>query len=100
MARRLELLTDDAQHQELVQARDHDPRPYVRERAAAMLKIAEGEAAYRVAKHGLLKERDPDTLYAWLRVYQAYGLAGLVAHQQGGARRRRLRPEPAQGGVD
>jgi hypothetical protein len=81
---------DVAQRQELVRARDHDPRPYVRERAAALLKIAEGRAPYWVALHGLLKVRDPDTVYGWLRAYQAAGLQGLVGRQQGGARRRRL----------
>ncbi len=99
MVQRLELSIGDAQRRELVQARDHDPRPYVRERAAAMLKVADGQAAYQVARHGLLKARDPDTLYAWLRAYQAQGLVGLIV-QQGGPRRRRLRPGRASGGVD
>jgi hypothetical protein len=49
------------QRQTLKDHRDHDPRPYVRERCAAMLKIAEGKAPHWVARHGLLKPRDPDT---------------------------------------
>jgi hypothetical protein len=48
------------QQQELEAHRDHDPRPYVRERCAALLKIAEGTAPYWVAHHGLLKRRQPD----------------------------------------
>ena len=52
------------QRRELEQARDHDPRPDVRERCAAVLKIADGAAAHAVARRGLLKPRDPDTLYA------------------------------------
>ena len=32
------------QWRELAAHRDHDPRPYVRERCAALLKIAEGKA--------------------------------------------------------
>lgn len=86
--RRLDL-TEDQRH-DLLAARDHDPRPYVRERCAAVLKIAEGVAPYAVARHGLLKPRDPDTLYGWLAHYQRDGLAGLLAHQQGGLRRRHL----------
>jgi hypothetical protein len=39
----------------------------------------------------LLKPRDPDTLYGWLQVYEEEGVAGLVAHQHGGERRRSLR---------
>jgi hypothetical protein len=80
------------QQHELAAHRDHDPRPYVRERCAAVLKIAEGHAAYWVARHGLLRVRDPDTVYGWVTRYQADGLAGLLAHRQGGDHRRRLRP--------
>jgi hypothetical protein len=43
--------------------RDHDPKPYVRERSAAMLKIADGQSPHAVALCGLLKPRDPDTVY-------------------------------------
>jgi hypothetical protein len=81
-----------AQRRELEQARDHDPRPYVRERCAALLKIADGTSAHAVARDGLLKPRDPDTVYAWLAHYLADGLAGLTDHRHGGYRRSRLRP--------
>ena len=60
-SRRL-LSLSDAQRQELEHTRDHDHRPYLRERAAALLKIASGQSAHRVARHGLHKRRDPDTL--------------------------------------
>ena len=81
-----------AQRRELELARDHDPRPYVRERCAALLKIADGTSAHAVARLGLLKPRDPDTVYAWLAHYLADGLAGLTSHRHGGKRRSRLRP--------
>lgn len=67
-----------AQRAELVAVRDHDLRPYVRERAAALLKIADGQSAHHVARHGLYRPRDPDSLYSWLDRYQAEGLAGLL----------------------
>lgn len=89
MVRRALDLTEE-QHQELFRLRDHDPRPYVRERAAALLKIAEGQSPHRVARSGLLKPRDPDTIYAWLDRYQAEGVAGLIAHPHGGSRGRYL----------
>jgi hypothetical protein len=63
--------------------RDHDPRPYLRERAAALLKIADGAAPYAVARTGLLKPRQPDTVYRWLQAYQAAGLDGLVHKPRG-----------------
>lgn len=78
------------ERQALEAARDHDGQPYVRERCSAILKIAEGHAPYWVAYHGLLKQRDPDTVYHWLAVYEQDGLPGLKAHRQGGSRRRSL----------
>jgi hypothetical protein len=79
-----------AQRRELEAARDHAEQPQVRERAAALLKIADGQTPHAVARHGLLKPRDPDTVYGWLDIYEADGLAGLIARQHGGVRRRCL----------
>jgi hypothetical protein len=90
MVVRRALLLSEEQRAALEQYRDHDRRPYVRERCAAMLKVAEGTSAHAVARSGLLRPRDPDTLYAWLDRYQEAGLPGLLAHQQGGYRRHRL----------
>lgn len=66
MARRRTLSLTPAQRSELVAHRDHDGRPYVRERCAALLKIAEGHSPHLVALKGLLKAHDPDTVYNWL----------------------------------
>ena len=75
-------LTLSPEHsQELVHCRDHDKRSYMRERAAALLKIAEGMKAAHVAEHGLLRRRDPDTIYAWMDRYQQEGLPGLVTRR-------------------
>jgi len=87
MAARRTLELKTRQRQELAEYRDHDPRPYLRERCGALLKIAAGATAHAVARQGLLKPRDPDTLYGWLRLYEAEGVSGLVAHQHGGKRR-------------
>jgi len=65
------------QQEQLEQIRDTDKRPYMRERAAAMLKIAEGVTPRQVALNGLLKPRKPDTVYDWVRHYQQEGVAGL-----------------------
>ena len=87
MARRRTLTLTNEKRNELRDYRDHHPSPQVRERCAALLKNAEGASPHWVAKEGLLKERDPDTVYAWLSSYEAAGVAGLVARQQGGDRR-------------
>jgi Winged helix-turn helix len=87
MPQRRTLTLTEAQRHELLHHRDHDPRPYVRERCAALVKIADGLAPHAIARQGLLRLRDPDTVYAWLDRYQADGLAGVLAHQHGGDRR-------------
>lgn len=84
--RRTLTLTETARH-DLCAARDHDPYPYIRERAAALLKIAEGQSPHAVARHGLLKPRDPDTVYEWLTWYQKYGIRSLAWFRHGGAHR-------------
>lgn len=73
---KLELTAE--QRAELEQVRDHHPKPYVRERAAALLKIADGQTAGQVARQGLLKERYKRTVKKWLKRYQSDGLGGLM----------------------
>jgi transposase len=87
MAPRRKLTLSAGQREELVAHRDHDPRSDVRERCAAVVKIADGLSPHAVARGGLLKARDPDTVYGWLNAYEAAGLAGLRAHRHGGPRR-------------
>lgn len=69
-------LTKEQQEQP-EQIRDTDKRPYMRERAAAMLKIAEGITPRQVALKGLLKSRKPDTVYDWVKRYQQEGVAEI-----------------------
>ena len=69
---------------ELEHMRDHDPRPYLRERAAALLKVASGVSALQVARVGLLKERHQETVRLWLNDYE---------------QTRTLRPQPARRGA-
>lgn len=65
------------QIQELEQMRDHDPTPYLREKAAAILKVAAGQSLRAVAHAGLLRVRRRETIAAWVRRYLAEGVAGL-----------------------
>ena len=58
--RTLELTPED--RAQLAHHRDHDARPFVRERCAALLKVAAGASPPAVARHGLLRPRDPDTV--------------------------------------
>src|SRR5438105_7677949 len=45
----------------LMEARDPPPKPYVRERSAAILKVAAGPYFQEVAHHGLLRPHAPNT---------------------------------------
>lgn len=80
------LVLSEAERRTLEQARDHHPLAYVRERAAALLRINAGEAAYHVAITGLFKVRDPDTLYHWLDLYEQHGIAALRLPRRQGRR--------------
>lgn len=71
------LVLSAEEQQALLNMRDHAPKTYLRERAAALLKLAAGESLTQVAQAGLLRSRDRHTLLDWLRRYQAEGLAGL-----------------------
>jgi transposase len=71
------LVLTPAQRRDLVALRDTGAKPHLRERAAALLKIADGASAAAVARAGLLRPRKPATVYRWLRRYRAEGIAGL-----------------------
>jgi hypothetical protein len=91
MATRRTLKLKTREQRALEHYRDQDVRPYVRERWSAVLKIAAGAAPHAVARQGLLKPRDPETLDGGLQIYEDEGMVGLLAHQHGGDRRRVLR---------
>jgi len=69
--RKLELTAD--QRTELEWIRDRDTRPYFREQAAALLKVAGGQSAHHVALYGLHKPRHPDTVYNWINRFEKNG---------------------------
>lgn len=81
MPKRRYLSLSEAERAELEDIRDHHQKPYMREKASALLKIADGLSAHAVALRGLLKPRDPDALYGWLDSYESAGVAGLEVKQ-------------------
>lgn len=78
MPKPLEITLTEEQRRELEAARDAHEKPYVRERAAAILKIVDGRSGRQVAYHGLLKRRKPDTIYQWVHRWQTEGFPGLL----------------------
>jgi transposase len=91
MSQRRRVEVTEEQRAELLRVVKHDPKAYRRERAAAILKVAAGEVAARVAAQGLLVRRDPDSVYGWLDRYRQHGVAGLTI-APGRGRKRRLSP--------
>jgi hypothetical protein len=77
MPGRLRLELTEAQRAELEDLRDHAEQPYLRERAAALLKVAAGWSAWKTAREGLLKPRYKETVSEWVRRYQRQGVSGL-----------------------
>jgi len=76
MPARYQLVLSQEQVQELTRTRDHHAVAHLRVKAAALLKVAQGEAISRVAKSGLLKPVDRHTIKDWITRYQQDGLAG------------------------
>ena len=66
------------QRAELERVRDRDERAYLREMAAGLLKVADGQSARHVALSSLLHPLKPETVCGWPNRYRATGLAGLV----------------------
>jgi hypothetical protein len=77
MPQPLKLELSEAQRRELETVRDHHELPYLRERAAAILKVAEGHSGYQTARNLLNRAHWQDTIYEWVKRYQAAGVEGL-----------------------
>lgn len=93
MPKRLDITLSNSQRTELLEEPDHHPKAYVREKAAAILKLAEDHLpAVEVAAHRLLKRRDDNTVRSWLRRYLQGGLADLLV-QRGRGRKPAFSPQ-------
>lgn len=93
MPKTIQLILTEPERQTLEAARDRHPKAYMRERAAALLKIADGMPAAQVARQGLLKRREPDTVYRWVQRWRTLGIAGLRV-QAGRGRKAAFSPTP------
>jgi hypothetical protein len=80
------------QRRALQRCRDTSPKPYQRERAAALLNIAAGTSATAVARRGLLRPRRPETVYDWVQRFAAHGVAGLLTLRPGRGRKPAFSP--------
>ena len=77
MPRKPVILTE-RQREVLIDTRDHNSRPYMRERASAILKVADGGSREEVGRSQLLRPHSGDTVGVWIRRFVAEGPEGLV----------------------
>lgn len=95
MPRRIVVELTAEQQAELEDAVVRHPKPYVRERSAAILKVANGKSVKEVAEEGLLVPRTIDSLYFWIKRYEAEGLAGLL-NKEGRGRKPAFSPSESE----
>lgn len=62
---------------ELTEMVKSHPKPYLRERASAVIQVYKGRSATEVAKNGLLIQRHPQTVRSWIHSYNEDGSEGL-----------------------
>jgi transposase len=99
MARVIRIQLNDAQRQELRHVRAHHAKAFLRERAAAVLKVGEGALIQHVAENGLLKRHEPETVKGWIEQYLSAGLAGWQI-KAGRGRKPKFSPSDASNAGD
>lgn len=78
MPRPLSLTLSPAQRAELRTLRDRGQPAHVREKAAAVLQVADGASARAVARGGLLRPRRHETIGRWVAGYRTHGIAAFA----------------------
>jgi hypothetical protein len=74
----MKLVLTSAQRKFLLRVRDYHSRPYVRERASAILKLADGTPVMVLATSGLLRPRARQTIHRWVSRFLEEGEEGLL----------------------
>lgn len=74
-----------------------DSKPYMRERASAILQVWQGRYIKDVAQNGLLKKRDEHTVGEWVKRYRAFGIEGLRNQPGQGRKPSFFPPQPTRG---
>jgi hypothetical protein len=87
----------ESQERELEKVRHQHTKAYMRERAAAVLKVAKGERVRTVAEKGLLTRHEPETVHHWIKNYLARGLQGWDI-QRGRGRKAAFSPSKPSSG--
>lgn len=94
MPKRIRVELTAVQRTELEALRDRHPQAYLRERAAAVLKVATGETLTEVGERGLLKRHEPETVHGWIKAYLKHGVAGWKIKAGRGRKAAYFPPQP------
>ena len=81
MPRIYQFILEDWERMTLIEMRDHHPKAYLRERAAALLKVDAGQPIHRVAQEGLPRQREWETVAGWVKGYEQKGLGSLYVQK-------------------
>ncbi|MBK9335582.1 MAG: helix-turn-helix domain-containing protein [Lewinellaceae bacterium] len=95
MVLRLEL--SEEERKELEEMVKKSAKSHLRERASALLQIADGRQGKEVAFYGLLRVRRRNTVYEWVHRYKAEGIKGLE-NKPGRGRKPSFFPDGGSGG--
>ena len=66
------------QKEELAAVAKRHAKPYMREKASALLLVNRGIPAFVVGRDYLIPRRDADTLYSWMDLYEEGGVKALI----------------------
>jgi hypothetical protein len=97
MAQARQFSLTEEQRRDLLDCREHHPKAYMREKAAAILKVAQGQAVRQVAAHGLLRPRLPKKVGQLIDRYLAEGRAGLLVRKGRGRKPAFFPSQPRRG---
>ncbi len=81
MAEKRKVVLSEQQHAELLKTCDHAAVPSLRQRAAAIIKVSEGESMTHVGKYGLLRKVRHETISEWIDRYGREGINGLYVRE-------------------
>jgi hypothetical protein len=98
MAKRMHIELTEEQRKQLESWVRNPPKPYLRDRARAILRIADGEPIYKVART-LRTPVHRDTVSNWVKRFLAEGREGLKI-KPGRGRKPVFSPSVAAGSTD
>lgn len=93
MPKRLIPILSNDLFQQLNDVAKHSTKPHLRERASAILKLAQGQTASQIATDGLLQKRYRRTVCRWFYRFQSEGIKGLE-NKSGTGRKPAFFPSP------